>query len=267
MTLKVKISEELAQIESQLARTGAGSPGGEYRAPTIQAQPAHVADVMNRGLVTVQPTDTVPAAARRLWQHGRTSLPVVDVQGRLVGLLVETDLLARLRSHRRAWWRGLLEMPADGATAYQKRAGTTVAELMGPVPAQATPEMSLAEAAELLAADIRELPVVANGRLVGTISRTDLLRVLVHTAPESGAPRTDADLIQEMRRRLAAEDWVSTRALGSEASNGVLRLNGLVDGDEEKAALTTMARAIPGCTGVENHLVPKSQFRHRGAWA
>jgi CBS domain-containing protein len=220
---------------------------------------------MNRGLVTVQPTDSVSAAARRLWQHGRTSLPVVDVQGRLVGLLVETDLLARLRSHRRAWWRGLLEMPADGATAYQKRAGTTVGEIMGPVPAQATPEMSLAEAAELLAADIRELPVVTQGRLVGTVSRTDLLRVLVHAVPESGAPRTDADLIQEMRRRLAAEDWVSTRALGIEASNGVLRLYGLVDGDEEKAALTTMARAIPGCTGVENHLVPKSQFR--GHWA
>ena len=265
MKLKERISEELARIESQLTRTGSGSPGGEHRAPATQAQPTHVADVMNRGLVTVQPTDSVSAAARRLWQHGRTSLPVVDVQGRLVGLLVETDLLARLRSHRRAWWRGLLEMPADGATAYQKRAGTTVGEIMGPVPAQATPEMSLAEAAELLAADIRELPVVTQGRLVGTVSRTDLLRVLVHAVPESGAPRTDADLIQEMRRRLAAEDWVSTRALGIEASNGVLRLYGLVDGDEEKAALTTMARVIPGCTGVENHLVPKSQFR--GHWA
>ena len=265
MKLKEKISEELARIESQLTRPGAGSLQGEHRAPATQAQPTHVADVMNRGLVMVQPTDSVSAAARRLWQHGRTSLPVVDVQGRLVGLLVETDLLARLRSHRRTWWRGLLEMPADGATAYQKRAGTTVGEIMGPVPAQATPEMSLAEAAELLAADIRELPVVANGRLVGTVSRTDLLRVLVHRVPESGAPRTDADLIQEMQRRLAAEDWVSTRALGIEARQGVISLHGLVDDDEEKAALTIMARGIPGCTGVENHLVPRSQFR--GHWA
>jgi osmotically-inducible protein OsmY len=180
-------------------------------------------------------------------------------------LLLETDLLARLRSHRRAWWRGLFEMPADGANAYQKRAGTTVGELMGPVPAQATPEMSLAEAADLLAAEVRELPVVANGRLVGTVSRTELLRALVHTAPETGAPRTDAELRQEMQRRLAAEDWVSNRALGIDAKNGVLSLNGLVDGDEEKAALTTMARAIAGCSGVENHLVPKSQFR--GHWA
>jgi CBS domain-containing protein len=265
MKLKEMISEELARIESQLTRTGFGSPGGEHRAPTTQEQPIHVADVMNRGLVTVQPTDTVSAAARRLWQHGRTTLPVVDAQGRLVGLLVETDLLARLRSHHRTWWRGLFEMPADGANAYQKRAGTTVGEIMGPVPAQATPEMSLAEAAELLAAEVRELPVVANGRLVGTVSRTELLRVLVHTTPETGAPRTDAELRQEMQRRLAAEDWVSNRALGIDAKNGVLSLNGLVDGEEEKAALTTMARAIAGCSGVENHLVPKSQFR--GHWA
>ena len=265
MKLGEMVREEVEGIESQLTRTVSGSTAEERRAPTGYRKPIHVADVMNRGLVTVQPTDTVSAAARRLWQHGRTSLPVVDVQGRLVGLLAESTLLARLRSHRRGWWRGLLEMPADGARAYQQRAGTTVAELMGPVPAQATPEMSLAEAAELLAADIRELPVVAQGRLVGTVSRTDLLRVLVHRVPESGAPRTDADLIQEMRRRLAAEDWVSTRALGIEASNGVLRLNGLVDGDEEKTALTIMARSIAGCVGVENHLVPKSQFRHRGA--
>jgi CBS domain-containing protein len=266
MKLGEMVREEVEGIESQLTRTVSGSTAEERRAPKGYRKPIHVADVMNRGLVTVQPTDTVSAAARRLWQHGRTTLPVVDAQGRLVGLLLETDLLARLRSHHRTWWRGLFEMPADGANAYQKRAGTTVGELMGPVPAQATPEMSLAEAADLLAAEVRELPVVANGRLVGTVSRTELLRALVHTAPETGAPRTDAELRQEMQRRLAAEDWVSNRALGIDAKNGVLSLNGLVDGDEEKAALTTMARAIAGCSGVENHLVPKSQFRHRGAW-
>jgi CBS domain-containing protein len=220
---------------------------------------------MNRGLVTVHPTDSVSATARRLWRHGRTSLPVVDAQNRLVGWLVETDLLARLRSHRRAWWRGLFEMPADGATAYRKRAGTIVAEVMGPVPAQATPEMFLAEAADLLAADVRTVPVVAHGRLVGTVSRTELLRVLVHALPASGVPRTDAELIREMRRRLAAEDWVSTRTLGIDAKKGVVSLYGLIGSDEEKPALTTMARSIPGCTGVENHLVPKSQFR--GHWA
>jgi CBS domain-containing protein len=220
---------------------------------------------MNRGLVTVQPTDSVPAAARRLWQHGRTSLPVVDVQGRLVGWLSESALLARLQIPRRGWWRPLLEAPGDGARAYQQRAGTTVAELMGPVPAQATPETSLAEAADLLASDVRTVPVVANGRLVGTVSRTELLRVLVHAVPETGAPGTDAELSQEMRHRLAAEDWVSTRALGIDARQGVISLYGLVDTDEEQAALTLMARSIPGCTGVENHLVPKSQFR--GHWA
>ena len=265
MKLKERISEELDQIESQLTRTASGSTDGTHGAPATTRQPGRVADVMNRGLVTVQPTDSVPAAARRLWQHGRTSLPVVDAQGRLVGWLAESTLLARLQIPRRGWWRGLLEMPADGARAYQQRAGTTVAELMGSVPAQATPEMSLAEAADLLAADVRTVPVVAHGRLVGTVSRTELLRVLVHAVPEPGAPRTDAELIQEMRRRLGAEDWVSNRALGIEASNGVLWLYGLVDSDEEKVALTTMARSIPGCTGVENGLVPKSQFR--GHWA
>jgi len=265
MKLGEMVRDEVEGIRSHLALAGSGIPGEARRAPAEDRQATRVADVMNRGLVMVQLTDSVSAAARRLWQHGRTSLPVVDAQGRLVGMLAESALLARLRSPRRGWWRTLLEAPGDGARAYQQRAGTTVAELMGPVPAEATPEMSLADAAELLAADVRELPVVAHGRLVGTVSRTDLVRVLVHAAPETVPPRTDADLIQEMQRRLSDEDWVSTRALGIEASYGVLWLYGLVDSDEEKAALTTMARAIPGCTGVENHLLPKSQFR--GRWA
>ena len=116
MKLKEEISEELARIESQLTRTGAGSLGGERRTPATQAQPTHVADVMNRGLVTVQPTDTVPAAARRLWQHGRTSLPVVDAQGRLVGWLAESALLARLRPHHRACGAGCSRCRRTGPT-------------------------------------------------------------------------------------------------------------------------------------------------------
>ncbi len=265
MKVDEMISHEVDGIASHLTRQGAGVPAWEHRASAAKGQPTHVADVMNRHLVTVRPTDSVAEAARRFWRHGRTSLPVEDAQGRLVGLLAETALLARLRSHRRAWWHALLEEPAEGARAYQQRAAATVAELMGPVPASATPEMSLAAAADLLASEVRSLPVVANGRLVGTVSRTDLLQALIHAVPAAGPAPTDAELVQEMRRRLAAEDWVSTRALGIEASNGVLWLYGLVDGDEEKAALTTMARSIPGCTGVENGLVPKSQLPHRGA--
>ena len=236
----------------------------ERRAPTGYRKATRVADVMNRGLVMVQPTDSVPTASRRLWQHGRTSLPVVDSQGRLVGLLVETDLLARLRSHRRAWWRGLLEMPGDGARAYQQRGGRLWGGSWAPCRPRRPPRCPSQTRPSCWPPMSASCPSSLTGGSSGTVSRTELLRVLVHAVPETGAPRTDAELIQEMRRQLAAEDWVSTRVLGIEAKNGVLSPYGLVDSDEEKAALTTMARGIPGCTGVENHLVPKSQFR--GHW-
>jgi CBS domain-containing protein len=216
---------------------------------------------MNRELVTVQCATPVPDAARLMWEHDRTTLPVVDASGVLVGLVTESDLLVRLQSRRRAWWRALLDDPDERVRAYRKRAGTTVADILRAVPAPLGPEMPIQAAAELLAGEVREVPVVAHGRLVGTVSRTDLLQVLPLTAAGSGGARPDPDLVQAMRTRLADEDWVSSRGLGVEASHGVLRLSGLVETEAEKAALGMMARTIPGCTGVENGLVPMSQLR------
>ncbi len=241
-------------------------PVGVRPAPAAARQPSRVADVMNRVLVTVRPTDPVPVAARRLRQHGRTGLPVVDAQGRLVGWLAEATLLARLRPRRRSWWRGLFEGPAAGARAYQLRAGQTVAELMGAVPAPVDPAMAIQAAAEVLAHDVREVPVVAHGRLVGTVSRTDLLPVVADAPQGTGSVLSDGELVQAMRARLAAEDWVTNRGLGIDARAGVLHLYGLVEGEEEKAALSIMARSIDGCRGVENGLVTRTQLRGGGAW-
>ncbi|HTX53376.1 MAG TPA: BON domain-containing protein, partial [Candidatus Baltobacteraceae bacterium] len=101
-------------------------------------------------------------------------------------------------------------------------------------------------------------------QLVGSLSRTDLLQVLSQEPKDTRPSRTDSELVQEMKARLHQENWVSNRALGIEARNGVLWLYGLVDNEEEKISIGLMARTIPGCTGVENGVVPRSLFR--GHW-
>ena len=226
------------------------------------------AEVMSREVVSLKPGDSIHEAERLMWKSAVSSIPVVDERGSLIGLLTEMDLIARLRPRGRSWWEALFGDRAEAAREYQKTTGTTVAEVMSPAPTLASPELPVEAAADLLSRDgIRELPVVAGGRLVGSVSRTALLQVLAQTPSRKGVARTDAELVAEMQRRLAAEHWVSNRGLGIGANNGVLSLYGLVDSEEEKAALGVMARAIDGCLGVENNVFPRSQLGVRGAWA
>jgi CBS-domain-containing membrane protein len=224
-----------------------------------------IAEIMSREVVSLKPEDSILEATRLMGKSCASCLPVVDESGALIGLLTERDLIARLGTRRRSWWETVFGDSAQSAREYQKLVGTTVAEVMSPLPVSASPELSVEAAADLLSQDgIRELPVVADGRLVGNVSRTALLQVLAKTSSRTGVARTDAELVAEMKNRLAAEDWVSNRALSVLAKNGVLSLFGLVESEEEKTALGVMARTIEGCTGVENNVFPKSQLRGRG---
>jgi CBS domain-containing protein len=223
--------------------------------PDQEEKAMEIATIMTQELVSLTLGDSIQEAARLLRKSGASSLPVVTGSGQLVGLVTETDLLARLRRPERAWWRDLFTDDRELAMAYEKRVGTTVAGVMRPAPPPVPPDLSLVAAAELLSSEeVRELPVVANGQLVGSVRRTDLLAVVAHE--RTGEVPTDEGLVAEMQTRLVSEAWwVSHRGIQVTAEHGVLILNGLVNTDEERAALGTMARTIAGCRGVENHLV------------
>jgi CBS domain-containing protein len=129
------------------------------------------------------------------------------------------------------------------------------------------PETSLESAAERLEqAGTGVLPVLADGQLVGTVSYRDLVTAVAETAEQTEAPRTDEELVAEMKDRIAHEPWVTNRAIWIGAKDGVITLFGLIGNKEEKTALGIMAETIPGCKGVENNLFPKSLLRGR-SWA
>ena len=76
--------------------------------------------------------------------------------------------------------------------------------------------------------------------------------------------RTDADIIAELRARLSREAWVADRGIWVDAQDGTIALVGVVNSEEEKSTLATMAREIEGCKGVENHLLVNSKRRDYG---
>jgi CBS domain-containing protein len=214
----------------------------------------NVEEIMTRDVITVTPETPVHKAAQLMVDHGVSGLPVIDGDA-LVGVISEGDLILRQRPRRSpGWWRNFFADPERLAREYRKAAGTTVGEVMTRAVVSVSPAMPIESAAGILhSRGIRRLPVTVDGLLVGIVSRGDLVKAVAMAIPH-GISRSDAELITEMRARMARERWISPFAVGVEAKEGVISLWGLANSDAERAALTTMARAIEGCRGVENHV-------------
>jgi CBS domain-containing protein len=217
----------------------------------------NVESVMSRDVVSVVPTASIEEAAELMVEHGISGLPVVDETGALVGILSEGDLIMRQRPRTELrWWEVFFADAERLARDYQKMTGTTVVEVMTRSVVCVRPDASIEAAAALLHEhNIRRLPVVANGRLVGIVSRADLVRAIAHSSAGTTAARSDAQLVHDMQVRMEAEPWLSNRNILIEATNGVVSLWGMVETDAEKSALETMARALPGSKGVDSHLL------------
>ncbi len=213
---------------------------------------------MTREVVTVTPATSIQSAAKLMADHGISGLPVVDEQRHLLGIISEGDLILRQKAPaRRPWWRRFFDDAEGLAREYRKVVGTTVGEVMTRAVVSISPVFGAETAASILhARGFRRLPVVHGGKLVGIISRGDLVRALATAVPTTET-RSDTELVEAMKTRLAAEPWASTAGFVVHAKRGVIFLWGAVPTEAEKAALETMARAIEGCTGVENDLVAR----------
>ena len=220
---------------------------------------------MNREVVTLRPEDPIREGARLLVKNASSALPVVNDNGSIVGMLTDEDLLIRLKNRRHSFWQTLFADDAALAHEYRKAVATKVKDVMRPAPAPVDPDATLeTTAAHLEAAGTGVLPVQDDGQLVGTVSYGDLVKAVADVADQTGASPTDDELVTEMKARLGQEVWASNRSIWIAAKNGVITLFGLINTEEEKAALGLMAQTIPGCTGVENNLVSRSLLNGRG---
>jgi CBS domain-containing protein len=216
----------------------------------------NIEQIMTRDVITVTSDTSIREAAKLMADHGISGLPVIDGEGRLMGIISEGDLILRQRSRsKRPWWRSFFTDGERLVREYRKFAGTTVGEVMTHPAISISPVFGIETAASILhARGIRRLPVVRNEKVVGIISRGDLIKVLAAQVPVSGT-KSDAQLVEEMKARMAREAWASTMGFVVHARQGVIFLWGVVPTQAVKTALETMARAIEGCKGVENDLV------------
>ncbi|HTQ71185.1 MAG TPA: CBS domain-containing protein [Acidocella sp.] len=143
------------------------------------------ADIMTTKLVLLHPMDEVPRIAEILAKHQISAAPVVDQQGKLLGMVSEDDLIRPLSAKtatRRAWWLELLAEGEDLAPdflAYLKQEARTAGELMTREVISVSPETGVEEIVDLLARhNIKRVPVLKGGELVGIVSRADIIRTL-----------------------------------------------------------------------------------------
>lgn len=212
--------------------------------------------VMNRQVVTVTPETSIVDAADIMLRQRISGLPVVDGAGRLVGVVSEGDFIRRAEigtEKKRGRWLALL---TGSDTADVVRAhGRTVGEIMTATPLTITEDTPLAEVVQAMEAHgIKRLPVLRDDRLVGIVTRSDLLQAVARLARDTSAPASSDDRIRErVIRAMQANEWLP---FGLEAivRDGVVHLSGIISDERCRQAALTAAEAVDGVRAVHDHL-------------
>lgn len=214
-------------------------------------------DVMTRRVRTVKADTPVPAIARAMLNYRVSALPVVDAKGRVLGMVSEGDLLRRREAgteKRRSWWLELMTDPATSAREYAKSHGRHARDVMTRMVVSVTPETDLAAVADILEKwSIKRVPVVKGQRLVGIVSRRDLLPIVARQRSRAGKA-SDAAISGALQRKIKQHGWARSRFLNIAVNKGVVELQGLVTTDDERKALRVMAENIPGVRAVKDEL-------------
>ena len=211
-------------------------------------------DIMTPDVITAGPDSPVEALARLMLERRISAIPVLD-QGTLVGLVSEGDLLRRpeLGTAPRARWLSLFGLGADRAAAtYAASHGRRAAEVMSRPVISAAPDTPLAALQALMQRHhIKRLPIVDGGRLIGMVTRADLLRALV-LALAAPADQADGAIRDALLAEIARQPWApAPGAISVLARDGTLHLAGAVASEAVRAALIAAAEATPGARGVD----------------
>jgi CBS domain-containing protein len=214
---------------------------------------------MVRDVFTVTPDGSVADAIKLLSEHDISALPVVDANGKLVGILSEADLLARAEDdeHRHRWWVEALMPASKLAQDFTKAHGKKVSEVMSTHVITAREDSPVSEIAALLERHrIKRVPVVANGKVVGIVSRSNLIQALASSklAPEA-KPEADRSIRLELLDRLSQQRWTDFGSRNVTVEDGIVHLWGLVGSDAERKALVALAREIRGVSGVTDEMI------------
>jgi CBS domain-containing protein len=203
-------------------------------------------EIMSSPVITVSPDTPFRNIVSIMLQHAISGLPVVDEHGRLLGVVTEADLLLKEETpHPQPAlipWHGSslrLERILD---RHRKSEGTTAGDLMTENVITATEETSVHQLAHMmLGRDINRIPILRDGRVVGIVTRADILKVFT---------RGDQGLLSAVQEVLVRDLWIDPKGLSISCRNGIVTVSGEVDRRTDRDLLIRWVKSIDGVVGL-----------------
>lgn len=210
-----------------------------------------VADVMTRTVVAVTPETPLKDVAALMVAKGISGVPVVDAAGAVVGVVSEADFVIKERGVEGVRHRLLARVFGESKQTKRELAkieATTAGEAMTSPAVTVDAADALKWAAEIMASrKINRLPVVEGGRLVGIVTRADVVRAFV---------RPDPELERLVREEVLARTafWLEPDAFDVTVEAGVVHLAGRVERRSLAETIVDVTRELGGVVGVESEL-------------
>ena len=227
-------------------------------------------DVMVSKVITVGPNTTVQEIANILLSNRISAVPVIDDRGALIGIISEGDLIHRVEAgteRHDSWWLKLMTDKGALARDFVKSHAVKAVDVMSKRVITASPDLALGDLASLLEKHrIKRVPIVDHGKLIGIVSRANLLQALVALRRDIIVEPNVEDSV--LRERILSEIHTkvqeSSSMLNIIVHNGVVELWGYVDFQDEKDALRVAAELTPGVRSVVDHIAIVSNKMHVG---
>ncbi len=215
-------------------------------------------DVMSRNVISIAPDATVLQAAQMMLKHHISGLPVVE-NGKLVGIVSEGDFLRRQETQtqrRRSRWLEFLMGPGRMAEEYTHTHGSRVSEVMTTALQTATEDTSLEDIVRLMEKHhIKRVPVLRAGKMVGIITRANLMHAMVGLARGAKPVKaSDAAIREQLMKIMQEQTWAPTAMVDVQVHDGVVELWGTILDERQRDALKVAAENIAGVKAVKDHL-------------
>jgi CBS domain-containing protein len=214
--------------------------------------------VMTRAVISVSPDTSIVEAANIMLKRHVSGLTVVGATGKLVGVVSEGDFIRRSEigtGRKRGRWLKFILGSGRSASDFVHEHGRKVSEVMTTSPVTITEDMALAEIVDLMERNnVKRLPVVNGDKVVGIVSRANLLQAVAGLAREVSDPTADDDHIRSrIISAMGKNDWCPF-GLNVIVRDGIVHLSGVITEERARQAAVVAAENVEGVKMVHDHL-------------
>ena len=215
-------------------------------------------EIMSRHIITISADASVATAIRIMLSHHISGLPVIDAEGKLIGIISESDFLRRQEigtEKRRGRWLALLAGKEQEALDFARQHGRKVNEIMSPNPITIGEDTSLEHIIQLMEShNVKRFPVMRGEEMVGMVTRADFLSAIANRSLDAGHySDNDSQIQNAVITALSRASWRPC-ALNVSVREGVVVLRGTVKGDNARKAAIVAAENVRGVNRVEDQL-------------